>query len=79
MEIDFNVLEKGDILFHDQKCRYNIFLFENDTPQMVTFYLTILDTINDRQYTLTLTTENHPEFIDRFCEMIPIVESFKIK
>jgi len=79
VEIDYNVIETGEILFHDQKCRYNIVLFEKEEPQMITFYFTILDTINERQYTLNLTTENHPEFKDRFCEMRSIVESFRIK
>jgi hypothetical protein len=79
VEMDFNVIETGDIYFHNQKGRYNIVLFENDEPQMISLYLTILDTINKRLYTLNLITENHPEFKDRFCEMKPIVESFKIK
>jgi hypothetical protein len=79
VEQDFNVIETGDFLFNEQTCRYNIVLFEIDRPQMVSFYLTILDTTYRRQYTVSLSTENHPDYKKRICTMKPIIETLKIK
>jgi hypothetical protein len=79
VEKDFNVIETGEILLNGSESRYNIVFFESDTPQMISFYITVLDTIRKRQYTLNITTEFVEDFKSRICKMKPLMESFKIK
>lgn len=75
---DFNVIETGEIYVNGQESKYNLVLFENDNPQMISFYVTVLDTIRRRQYILTLTTEYAKDFKSRISNMNPLIDSFKI-
>jgi hypothetical protein len=79
VEKEFNVIEKGEINLNGKGSHYNLVLFDEDTPQMISFYVTVLDTIKKRQYTLNLKTEYTEDYKTRFCKMKPMIESFKIK
>ena len=79
IEADFNVIETGEVNLNGQERPYNLVLFDEDTPQMISFYVIILDTIKKRQYTLNLATEYNEDYITRICRMKPLLESFKIK
>jgi hypothetical protein len=79
IEMEFNVKETGEILLDGQERRYNIVLFENNNPQMISFFVTILDTVKKKHYTLSLTTEYVDDYKSRICNMKPLLESFKIK
>ena len=79
VEKDFNVIEKGEILFQGILRPYHIVLFEEESPEFYSFYLTYLDTIQKRQFTLNITVEGSSDYKARICNMRPILESFKIK
>jgi hypothetical protein len=79
VEKEFNVIETGEIYLNGEGRHYNFVLFENEKPQMISFYVTILDTIRKRQYTLSLSTEYTENYKSRICKMKPLIENFEIK
>ena len=79
VELNFYVVESGEISLNGQKRKYNLVLHEEDSPQMISFYVTVLDTIRKRMYTLNLVTEYSEQYQTRICKMKPLMESFKIE
>ena len=78
VENDFNVIETGNISLLGQERPYNIVHFELDSPQTISFYVTVLDTVKKSNYTLNLTTDYDEDYKSRICEMKPLLESFRI-
>lgn len=78
VEKDFNVIEKGEVIFQGEIRPYHIILFDEDSPEFYSFYLTYLDTIKKRQYTLNIAVEGSSDFKARICNMKPILESFRL-
>ena len=78
VENDFNVIETGNISLLGQERPYNIVHFELDSPQTISFYVTVLDTVKKSYYTLNLTTDYDEDYKSRICEMKPLLESFRI-
>ena len=75
----FTVLESGELNLNGRKYKYNIVLDEDSSPKLASLFVTFLDTVEKRNYTLELMTENAKDYKSRFCTMKPILESFKIK
>ena len=78
VESDFNVIETGIISLLGQERPYNIVHFLVDSPQTISFYVTVLDTLKKSNYTLNLTTDYDEDYKSRICEMKPLLESFRI-
>ena len=78
VENDFNVIETGNISLLGQERPYNIVHFHVDSPQTISFYVTVLDTVKKSNYTLNLTTDYDDDYESRICEMKPLLESFRI-
>ena len=78
VENDFNVIETGNISLLGQERPYNIVHFHVDSPQTISFYVTVLDTVKKSNYTLNLTTDYQEDYKSRICEMKPLLESFRI-
>ncbi|MDB2435691.1 hypothetical protein N9W65_01795 [Schleiferiaceae bacterium] len=78
VESDFNVIETGNISLLGQERPYNIVHFHVDSPQTISFYVTVLDTVKKSNYTLNLTTDYDEDYKSRICEMKPLLESFRI-
>jgi len=78
VESDFNVIETGIISLPGQERPYNIVHFLVDSLQTISFYVTVLDTLKKSNYTLNLTIDYDEDYNSRICEMIPLLESFKI-
>ncbi|MDB3999926.1 hypothetical protein N9439_00070 [Schleiferiaceae bacterium] len=78
VENDFNVIETGNISLLGQERPYNIVHFHVDSPQTISFYVTVLDTLKKSNYTLNLTTDYDEDYKSRICEMKPLLESFRI-
>ena len=78
VENDFNVIETGNISLLGQERPYNIVHFELDSPQTISFYVTVLDTVKKSNYTLNLMTDYDENYKSRICEMKPLLESFRI-
>ena len=78
VENDFNVIETGNISLLGQERPYNIVHFQVDSPQTISFYVTVLDTLKKSNYTLNLMTDYDEDYKSRICEMKPLLESFRI-
>ncbi|MDA7805648.1 hypothetical protein N9O54_05470 [Schleiferiaceae bacterium] len=78
VESDFNVIETGNISLLGQERPYSIVHFHVDSPQTISFYVTILDTVKKSNYTLNLTTDYDEDYKSRICEMKPLLGSFRI-
>ena len=78
VENDFNVIKTGKVHLLGQSRPLNIVHFQIDSPQTISFYISIIDTLNRSNYTLNLTTDYGEGYESRICEMKPILESFKI-
>ena len=78
VENDFNIIETGNITLLGQERPYNIVHFHEDSPQTISFYVTVLDTLKKSNYTLNLTTDYDEDYKSRICEMKPLLESFRI-
>jgi len=78
VENDFNVIETGKISLLGQERPYNIVHFHVDSPQTISFYVTVLDTVKKSNYTLNLMTDYDKDYRSRICEMKPLLESFRI-
>ena len=78
VENDFNVIETGNISLLGQERPYNIVHFHVDSPQTISFYVTVLDTVKKSNYTLNLTTDYDEDYKSRIYEMKPLQESFRI-
>ena len=78
IENDFDVIETGNISLLGQERPYNIVHFHVDSPQTISFYVTVLDTIKKSNYTLNLMTDYDEDYKSRICEMKPLLESFRI-
>ena len=78
VENDFNVIKTGKVHLLGQSRPLNIVHFQIDSPQTISFYISIIDTLNRSNYTLNLTTDYGEGYESRICEMNPILESLKI-
>ena len=78
VESDFNVIETGNISLLGQERPYNVVHFHVDSPQTISFYVTVLDTVKKSNYTLNLMTDYDEDYKSRICEMKPLLESFRI-
>ena len=78
VENDFNVIETGNISLLGQERPYNIVHFHVDSPQTISFYVTVLDTVKKSNYTLNLMTDYDEDYQSSICEMKPLLESFRI-
>ncbi|MFT5969731.1 MAG: hypothetical protein ACI8ZO_000227 [Flavobacteriales bacterium] len=78
VEKDFNVIETGEIFLNGKQRHYNLILFIDDNPPMISFYVTVIDTANKRQYTLSLVIEYSEDYKTRICNLKPLLESFKM-
>ena len=78
VENDFNVIKTGKVHLLGQSRPLNIVHFQVDSPQTISFYISIIDTLNRSNYTLNLTTDYGEGYESRICEMKPILESLKI-
>jgi hypothetical protein len=75
---DFNVIETGNISLLGQERPYNIVHFHVDSPQTISFYVTVLDTVKKSNYTFNPMTDYDEDYKSRICEMKPLLESFRI-
>ena len=78
VENDFNVIKTGKVHLLGQSRPLNIVHFQVDSPQTISFYISIIDTLNKSNYTLNLTTDYGEGYESRICEMKPLLESFNI-
>jgi hypothetical protein len=49
VENDFNVIETGEVHLLGQSRPLNIVHFQVDSPQTISFYISIIDTLNKKQ------------------------------
>lgn len=78
VENDFNVIEKGFIPYKGQNRPFHIVKFDENKPELVTLYVTVLDTTKQRNYTVALSTEMAENYQNRICELKPVMDSFQI-
>ena len=78
VENDFNVVETGKVHLLGQSRPLNIVHFQVDSPQTISYYISIIDTLNRSNYTLNLTTDYREGYESRICEIKPLLESFNI-
>ena len=78
VEKDFNVIRTGKVDLLGESRPLNIVHFQVDSPQTISYYISIIDTLNRSNYTLNLTTDYGVDYESRICEMKPILESFKV-
>ncbi len=77
VERDFNIVDEGFVNLNNKKRPYHLVKQGND-QEWFTLYVTVLDTIQKRNYTLSISTHVSADYNKRFCELKPIMESFKI-
>lgn len=78
VEHDFNVIESGDFQYMDQTCRWNLVKFNDDSLLYYTLHVTVVDSFQQRFYTIALSTNATTDFKQRLCEMESFLEYFKI-
>lgn len=74
---DFNIIESGICNLNNKEFRWNL-VSSNDSFSMNSLFLTSLDTLNKRFFTINMSSEIVEDYKIRICEMESIIESFEI-